>query len=150
MKRHLTAFIAGLVFAIGLGLAGLLQPARIVGFVDFFGVWDPSLAFAMGGAVLIGFVLFRLVMKRDRPLFDSKFHLPARKDITPSLVIGAAVFGIGWGVGGYCPGPAVTSSVLCSGRAFIVLTAMAVGMLGMRVVRSRRSPAVAVAPEEHG
>ena len=150
MKRHLTAFIAGLVFAIGLGLAGLLQPARIIGFVDFFGVWDPSLAFAMGGAVAVGFVLFRFVMKRGRPFFDSKFHLPVRKDITPSLVIGAAVFGIGWGVGGYCPGPAVTSSVLCSGRGLIVLAAMAVGMLGMRVVLSRRSSAVAVAPEEHG
>lgn len=139
MNRHLTAFIAGLVFAIGLGLAGLLQPARIIGFVDFFGVWDPSLAFAMGGAVVLGFVTFRFVLKRPSPFFDAKFHLPASKAITPSLVIGAAVFGVGWGVGGYCPVPAMTSSVLGDGRVLIILAAMAAGMLGMRVVLSRRA-----------
>ena len=139
MKRHLTAFTAGLVFAIGLGLAGLLQPARIVGFVDFFGVWDPSLAFAMGGAVVLGFVTFRFVLKRPSPLFDAKFHVPTRRDITPSLVIGAAIFGVGWGLGGYCPGPAVTSSVLGDARVLVILTAMAAGMLGTRVVLSRRS-----------
>lgn len=141
MNRQLSAFVAGLVFAIGLGLAGLLAPARIIGFVDFFGVWDPSLAFAMGGAVGLGIVLFRFVLKRPHPLLDSEFHVPASKDVTPAIVIGAALFGLGWGLGGYCPGPAMTSSVLGDGRVLLVLGAMLAGMSGARFLLSRRTGA---------
>jgi uncharacterized membrane protein YedE/YeeE len=139
MKRRLSAFGSGFLFAIGLGLAGLLRPARIIGFVDFFGVWDPSLAFAMGGAVGLGVVLFRFVLKRPRPFFDSTFHLPARRRVTPSLVIGAAVFGVGWGLSGYCPGPAVTASVLGDGRELVVLGTMVAGIAGARFMLSRRA-----------
>lgn len=137
MKGNLTSFVAGVVFAIGLGLAGLLDPARIIGFVDFFGVWDPSLAFAMGGAVVLTFFLFRIVLKRPHPLFDDRFHLPTKKKVTVPLVVGSAIFGVGWGIGGYCPGPAVTAAVLGNSRELVVLGAMIVGMVGVRLLRDK-------------
>jgi uncharacterized membrane protein YedE/YeeE len=132
MKRNVSAFVAGLIFAIGLGMSGMLQPARILGFLDVLGEWDPSLAFAMGGAVAVGLVTYRLVMRRRRPVFDTSFHVPQSQRITPSLVGGSALFGVGWGLSGYCPGPAIVASVLGHPVQLAILAAILIGILGAR------------------
>lgn len=127
MNRSVILF-SGILFGVGLVLSGMTQPSKVVGFLDFFGHWDPSLAFVMGGAVLVNVVLFRMIFKRQRPLFAEKFHLPTRDDIDGRLVTGGALFGIGWGMAGYCPGPAITSMVSLQAPAFIFVIAMAAGM----------------------
>src|SRR5690606_36682511 len=100
---------AGLLFGVGLAISGMTQPSKVVGFLDVTGNWDPSLAFVMLGAVLVYFVSSRLVARRESPIFGEGFHLPTRRDLDPKLIAGAALFGIGWGLGGYCPGPGITS-----------------------------------------
>lgn len=122
------AFVSGLLFALGLGIGGMTKPAKVVGFLDVAGDWDPSLAFVMGGALLVYFVVQRLTVARSRPLFDDTFHLPTRRDIDARLVVGSLLFGAGWGLAGYCPGPALVS--LASGRATVVafVAAMLAGM----------------------
>lgn len=136
MKRALSAFFAGALFAVGLILGGMTQPAKVIGFLDVTGHWDPSLAFVMGGAVLVYAVLFRLFVRRPTPLFESKFHLPSRRDIDSRLVIGAAIFGIGWGLAGYCPGPGFAS--LTAGRLPLVfVAALILGMYAERWVDRR-------------
>lgn len=103
------AFVAGLIFALGLGFAGMTQPARVIGFLDFAGDWDPTLAFVMGSAVLTSSLLFALARRRSTPLLAGRFEWPTRTDLDGRLIAGAAVFGIGWGLAGYCPGPAIVS-----------------------------------------
>ena len=114
MNAVLASFVSGVLFAVGLGVGGTTKPAKVTAFLDFFGDWDPSLAFVMIGAILMHAVLYRLIRRRPVPLFASAFSIPTRTDIDTRLVGGAALFGIGWGLGGFCPGPAVTS--LASGR----------------------------------
>src|SRR5206468_5257299 len=99
------AFAAGLVFGIGLILSGMTDPGKVIGFLDFFGSWDPSLAFVMGGAILVGFFAFALAKRRTAAFFGGAMHLPSNRDIDSRLVAGSLVFGIGWGLAGYCPGP---------------------------------------------
>src|SRR5690606_15297342 len=103
------SFAAGALFAVGLSLAGMTQPSKVIGFLDFFGRWDPSLMFVMGGAIGVHLVLSRFIVKRESPLFAARFRIPTRRDVTPKLVAGAALFGIGWGLGGFCPGPGIAS-----------------------------------------
>lgn len=103
------ALIAGLVFGLGLSLGGMTQPAVVLGFLDLFGAWDPRLMFVMGGAVLTTAIGYRLVFRRDRPLFESDFQLPAARRFDARLIVGSALFGTGWGIAGYCPGPALAS-----------------------------------------
>lgn len=129
MKAVLAAFAAGLVFAIGLALAGMTQPGKVVAFLDLFGRWDPSLAFVMGGAIAVYAVAYRLIRRRATPVLDPTFHLPTKTRIEPRLMTGAALFGIGWGIAGYCPGPALTSLASGSRSAVILVAAMIVGML---------------------
>lgn len=124
---RLSFFVAGLVFAVGLVVAGMTQPAKIVSFLDFAGNWDPSLAFVMGGAIAVHAVAYRFIMKRQSPLFAPKFLVPNRNDIDVPLVLGSALFGIGWGLGGYCPGPAITSAGAVSSSALLFVGAMLVG-----------------------
>jgi uncharacterized membrane protein YedE/YeeE len=125
--KMLMALCVGLLFGFGLALGGMTQPAVVLGFLDIFGRWNPQLAFVMGGAVLTTMIGFRLVWKRSRPLFDEKFQLPTAKDLDFRLVAGSATFGIGWGLGGYCPGPALAS--LSSGvlPVFVLVGTMIVG-----------------------
>lgn len=125
--KMLMALCVGLLFGFGLALGGMTQPAVVLGFLDIFGHWNPQLAFVMGGAVLTTMIGFRLVWKRSRPLFDEKFQLPTAKDLDFRLVAGSATFGIGWGLGGYCPGPALAS--LSSGvlPVFVLVGTMIVG-----------------------
>lgn len=142
MKAVLAAFAAGFVFAVGLALAGMTQPGKVVAFLDVFGRWDPSLAFVMGGAIAVYAAAYRWIRRRPMPLLDSTFHLPTKTKIEPRLVAGAALFGIGWGIAGYCPGPALTSIASGSRSAAVLVAAMIVGMLLERayetLVDSRR------------
>lgn len=115
----LVAFASGLLFALGLGIGGMTKPSKVIGFLDVAGDWDPSLAFVMGGALLVYFFVGRVALARPRPLFDETFHVPDRRDIDGRLVIGSILFGAGWGLAGYCPGPALVS--LASGRTTVVV-----------------------------
>lgn len=129
MKANVVAFLAGLVFAVGLALAGMTQPSKVVGFLDFFGDWDPSLMMVMVGAIGVHFVLFRLILKRKSPILTDAFQVPTRRDITPELVAGSAIFGVGWGLGGYCPGPGIAAVATLGAPALTFVGAMTVGML---------------------
>lgn len=129
MKRNAAAFGAGALFAVGLAISGMTQPSKIVGFLDIAGHWDASLAFVMVGAIAVHFVAYRLIRRRSAPLFDTKFHVPTRKDVEPRLVLGAALFGVGWGLGGFCPGPGLVAAGGGSLNAVIFLIGMTLGML---------------------
>ncbi|MGB0634551.1 MAG: DUF6691 family protein [Paracoccaceae bacterium] len=127
--RFLTTLFAGLLFGTGLILSGMANPKKVQNFLDIFGSWDPSLAFVMGGAILVTAPGFWLVQKRTSPFFHDVFQLPARNDIDARLVTGAAIFGVGWGLGGLCPGPAVTSLLFFTPGVLIFVPAMLVGMI---------------------
>ena len=129
-KSNISSIICGIIFSIGLGISGMTQPQKVIGFLDIFGEWNPSLAFVMGGAVL-SYLALQLLIQRSFsiPLLDGSFQIPSRKDLDRSLIIGALLFGSGWGLGGYCPGPAITSLGSGSLNALLFVVAMGVGML---------------------
>lgn len=148
MKKSIAAFFAGGLFSVGLAVAGMTQPSKVVGFLDFFGDWDPSLAFVMGGAIAVHLVLFRLVTRRKSPLAAEVFQIPTRRDFTPQLVVGSALFGVGWGLGGFCPGPGLTSLPTLGVEAISFVVAMTVGMVayeGMQRALARRRKSAPVA-----
>lgn len=122
------SFVAGLLFALGLGVGGMTQPSKVIGFLDVAGDWDPSLAFVMGGALLVYAVVARLALARPAPLLDGRFFVPTRRDVDRPLVVGSLLFGAGWGIAGYCPGPALVS--LASGRVSVIVFVAAM-LLGM-------------------
>ncbi len=125
-----SSMLAGALFGAGLLLSGMTQPAKIIGFLNPTSNWDPSLAFVMGGAVMVYSLVFRLIRRgRRTPWFDKTFHLPTRSDLDLPLIGGAALFGVGWGLGGYCPGPGLVSAAAGSGSGLLFLGAMLVGML---------------------
>ncbi len=109
MKRNLSALLAGLIFGIGLALSEMTDRHRVLGFLDVAGDWDPTLLFVMGGAVIVTLITFRFVLRRSRPVLEQQFHLPSKKHIDAPLIIGAVLFGVGWGLAGYCPGPALAA-----------------------------------------
>ena len=128
IRQWLSPLFAGGLFGAGLIISGMTRPSKVVGFLDFFsGHWDPSLAFVMGGALLVFGTLQTRVRKRHAPLWADIFQIPERRDITASLLVGSALFGIGWGLAGFCPGPALTSSTT-SRSALLFVFAMGVGM----------------------
>lgn len=126
--RNAAAFVSGLVFSIGLGVAGMTRPSKVLGFLDVAGDWDPSLAFVMGAALVVYFLAARLVGRRARPFFDAALHLPDRRAVDAPLVAGAILFGVGWGLAGYCPGPALVASTTL-GRDALVFTATMVAAM---------------------
>jgi hypothetical protein len=132
-----TALIAGVLFGLGLGYAQMIDPQKVIGFLDITGRWDPTLAFVMGGAVAVTLITFRWVLRRPKPVLDSKFYLPTSQHIDRPLLIGAALFGVGWGMGGYCPGPAITALVLGSANPVVFILAMVAGSLTYRWVSDR-------------
>lgn len=133
---HLIAFVAGLIFSVGLAIGGMTQPAKVVGFLDIFGDWDPSLAFVMGGALLVNLGVYRLTKSnRDRPVLHTRFHLPEKTGIDARLLGGAALFGIGWGLSGYCPGPALTSLVTGIAPVLVFTGFMALGIYGHTIIK---------------
>ena len=127
------SLISGTLFGAGLALGGMTNPARVRGFLDIFGAWDPTLAFVMGGAVIVMAIAWRFVPRMAAPLLDEQFHLPTRSDLTPRLIGGAALFGIGWGVAGLCPGPGVAALVIEPASAAIFVVAMLAGMALVRL-----------------
>lgn len=127
--KQLVALLSGLLFAVGLAISGMTQPEKVIGFLDFTGRWDPSLAFVMIGAIGVHFVAQLGIRKLGKPVLDERFHVPEKSPVDRKLVIGAALFGIGWGASGYCPGPAVVSMGAGSIGAIVVGVGMLVGML---------------------
>jgi uncharacterized membrane protein YedE/YeeE len=126
--KSLVSFISGVIFALGLGISGMTRPPKVIAFLDFAGNWDPSLAFVMVGAIAVYFVCYRLSRKRPTPIFADKFSVPQRSDIDWNLIAGAAMFGAGWGLGGFCPGPAITALASGAPSVMIFVAAMAAGM----------------------
>jgi uncharacterized membrane protein YedE/YeeE len=127
-KSLLTSFLSGLTFALGLGVSGMTRPLKVIGFLDFFGEWDASLAFVMVGAIAIYFVAFRLSRKMPTPLLAPDFSIPRRSDLDAKLILGAAIFGAGWGLGGFCPGPALVSLASGAAPVLVFVVAMSLGM----------------------
>lgn len=129
MTAIASAGLAGLAFGLGLWMSGLTDPARVIGFLDLFGRWDPTLILVLGGAVGVTSLAFPFVVKRERALLGGKLHLPTRNDIDRPLVIGAVLFGAGWGIAGYCPGPGFTSLGTLDASPWLFVGAMIVGTL---------------------
>lgn len=125
--RGFLVVASGVVFGLGLAVGGMLDPGRVVGFLDFFGTWDPTLALVMGAALAVTVPFHRFVRRLPRPLFDSRFHLPERVHIDRRLVLGSALFGVGWAIAGYCPGPALVTLGHGASYAVALVGAMALG-----------------------
>ena len=144
--RMAAGLVCGLIFGLGLAVSGMIDPARVRGFLDLFGTWDPSLAFVMGGALAVAVPGFRLVLRGSRPVLAPAFDLPTRRDLDARLIGGAALFGIGWGLAGYCPGPAIAALTLGAPATYVFLAAMLAGMLGFdRLTRAAPTHTVSAA-----
>lgn len=146
--RGLAAFFSGLTFALGLGVSGMTQPAKVLGFLDLAGKWDPSLALVMGGAVVVTLVAFAAIQRRRTPLLRARFDLPTQSRVDRPLVVGAVLFGLGWGLSGVCPGPALVSLATLSPAAVVFAVGMVVGVLAFRAKEIARGEAPASAREE--
>jgi uncharacterized membrane protein YedE/YeeE len=134
-----TALFAGLLFGLGLMVSGMANPAKVLGFLDVAGQWDPSLALVMIGAITIGSLAFSVAKRRDRSYLGLPVQLPASTAITPRLVLGSAAFGVGWGLAGFCPGPALVALGAGYPKAFGFVAAMVAGMVAFEVVERARS-----------
>ena len=132
MKSKVTALVAGLVFGAGLLISGMTSPTKVLGFLDVFGRWDPSLAFVMVGAIGVHFLLLRRILVLPKPLLEATFQLPSRAAIDAPLVVGAALFGVGWGLGGLCPGPGIVDAAMGSGYAVVFMIGMTLGIVAER------------------
>ncbi len=126
-SRNLVAVLAGVLFGLGLSVSQMIDPAKVINFLDLFGNWDPSLAFVMGGALAVNLVATRFILRRPRPVFDSTFRLPTKKDLDVKLISGALLFGVGWGLAGYCPGPMMSSLSFADGTILIVVASYLTG-----------------------
>lgn len=132
MARMLVALFSGTLFGLGLAVSGMINPAKVIGFLDFAGDWDPTLAFVMGGALLVTIPAFWLILKRPYPILEESFWMPTKSSLDGRLIGGAALFGVGWGLSGFCPGPAVAAlaPALASGltSVFAFVASMVAGM----------------------
>lgn len=124
----ITALVSGVIFGVGLAVSGMINPEKVLGFLDLAGNWDPTLAFVMGGALLVALPAFRLVLRREHPVLAPRFDLPTKRKVDAPLVLGSAIFGVGWGLGGFCPGPAVAALVSGKGAVIAFVLAMLAGM----------------------
>jgi uncharacterized membrane protein YedE/YeeE len=140
MPLLLASFVCGLVFGAGLLISGMTQTEKVLGFLDIFGAWDATLAFVMAGAVVVTGIGFALARRRGAPVFADKLQWPTRNDIDLPLVAGAALFGIGWGLVGLCPGPALVNFAGLSLPIVVFVAAMAAGMIGHDLWREQRAP----------
>jgi uncharacterized protein len=138
MKSTLSALWCGLIFGAGLMISGMTEPQKVQGFLDVFGAWDPSLAVVMASALMVSAAGFVLARRRVRPLFEARSLWPSKREIDTPLVIGAVVFGAGWGLIGFCPGPALADIATGAPMVLLFVAAMALGMLGERLARRRR------------
>jgi uncharacterized protein len=137
--RLAVSYVSGVLFAVGLGVSGMAHPSKILAFLDFTGAWDPSLALVMAGGLLVSFVFFGFAKRRGAPLFASTFALPAANSVDASLVGGAGLFGVGWGLGGFCPGPAVVSVVTGETPVVAFVGSMLLGMAVFDAFEKRAS-----------
>lgn len=147
MKRLAVAYVSGLLFALGLGISGMTHPSKVLGFLDFAGDWDPSLALVMGGGVLVNLVFFQLALRRGAPLLATSFSLPTQTRVDAALVGGSALFGIGWGLGGFCPGPAFVSAVTGAAPVVAFVVAMLASMAVFDLSFGRRLAGAVPEPE---
>lgn len=136
--------LLGLLFGLGLVVSGMSDPAKVLNFLDVAGTWDPSLAFVMAGAVVVTFVGYRLVWRRPAPIVGGRFHVPAATQIDGRLLAGPAIFGVGWGLAGYCPGPALTALGLGAPGTLVFVPAMFAGMWAARALGDRAAQPVEV------
>ena len=128
MRHILAAFASALIFGIGLGISGMTLPAKVIGFLDITGQWDPSLMAVMAGAILVHAVSYRFIIKRRNPVLTSEFKIPTKRDIDWKLIHGSAIFGAGWGLGGFCPGPALVGLVTGEPSVVIFVLSMVAGI----------------------
>ncbi|XWN34146.1 MAG: DUF6691 family protein [Devosia sp.] len=140
----LAALVSGLVFGLGLIVSGMTNPLKVQNFLDPLGTFDPSLAFVMGGAIAVALPGFWLVRKRGRPLFAERLRLPAKRDVDTPLVGGAVLFGVGWGLAGYCPGPALTAVPFANTGTLVFVAAMIAGFYLARLLRPGAADGAAV------
>ena len=136
--QFVTAFIIGLVFGLGIMVSGMASPAKVLNFFDFAGHWDPSLAFVMGGALLTAFFGYRLVFTRTSPILEAKFHLPSKAGVDLRLVGGSVLFGIGWGIAGFCPGGALPAIGTGRIEVFVFIAGLLAGILAARYILHSR------------
>ena len=139
MPLILASFGCGLVFGLGLLISGMTEPEKVLGFLDFFGAWDATLAFVMAGAVAVAGAGFALARRQKAPLFAAKFAWPSRSDVDALLVAGSALFGIGWGLSGICPGPALVNLEGLSAPIIVFVAAMVLGMFGFELWQRRKA-----------
>lgn len=135
MRLPVSTFFAGFLFGAGLTVSQMVNPSKVIAFLDITGEWDPSLAFVMGGALLVTFIGYRFILRSTTPLFENSFRLPTRKDIDAPLLYGSALFGIGWGVAGLCPGPALASLSFAGLNGLIFGASMLVTIAVFRLLR---------------
>ena len=139
--HRISEFAVGLVFGLGLILAGMTDPGKVLAFLDLFGTWDPSLMFVMGGGIGVAIFAFALARKRTSNFLGGALHLPTRRDIDQRLVVGSLLFGAGWGIAGFCPGPAIVSLAAGQPKAVLFVLAMLVGMAIFEALESRAEAA---------
>jgi uncharacterized protein len=133
--KNIYALLAGLIFGLGLIVSGMANPEKVIGFLNIFGRWDPSLAFVMGGAIFVGVFSFKYIVKREKTLLGGSLHLSNEKSINKRLIFGSLIFGLGWGVAGFCPGPALVSLGMGSLKGAMFVIAMLAGMLAFKLVQ---------------
>ena len=138
MRSILAALAAGLLFGIGLGISGMTQADKVIGFLDLSDAWDPSLALVMGGAIGVHLLLYRLILRRPAPFFAETFGIPTRRGLNGRLIGGSALFGVGWALGGYCPGPGLVSATSGAANALVFVVTMTAGMRLFRAADSAR------------
>jgi uncharacterized membrane protein YedE/YeeE len=138
--QRISEFVVGLLFGLGLMLSGMTDPSKVIGFLDLFGHWDPSLAFVMGGAIAVGFFAFALAKKRTTNFLGGALHLPKSTQIDKRLVLGNVMFGAGWGLAGFCPGPALVSMAAGQDKALVFVLAMVFGMIVYELIQRRKTP----------
>ena len=135
MRRTISAGFIGLLFGTGIALSGMANPAKVLNFFDIAGTWDPSLALVMGGALFVTAIGYWFVLRREKPVCETKFHLPTNRKLDVPLIAGSAVFGVGWGISGFCPGGAIPALGLGEVSAWVFVGAMLVGIFAARTVR---------------
>ena len=129
LGARLSILVAGILFGLGLVVSGMSNPAKVIGFLDLAGSWDPTLILVMGAGLAVTVPAFHFVLKNPQPLFCEKFYLPTKVNVEPRLILGAVLFGLGWGIAGFCPGPALASLASLNGTVILFVAAMVGGML---------------------
>jgi uncharacterized membrane protein YedE/YeeE len=143
--RLFAIYLTGLVFGVGISISGMANPAKVINFFDIAGTWDPSLAFVMGGALVVTFIGYRVVLGRPTPIMDARFHLPTAQDVDMRLIGGSTLFGIGWGIAGFCPGGALPALGTLRWEVAAFVAALLVGMVIARALPTFTTPAKQVA-----